>query len=134
MKLVPFERAGALSNGLFRDFFDFPLAQNSLIKADVKETSEEYIVEADMPGIKKEDVELKCEYGVLTITARKNEEKSEEKDGYIRKERYSGEASRCFSLRDINEENISAKLENGVLHVTLPKKAGEKQNKRIEIG
>lgn len=133
MRLVPYEREAVLGNGFFKDFFENPFASNSLIKADIKETQNEYIVEADMPGVEKENVEIKCEQSVLTITARTNEEKNEETDGFIRKERYTGEASRSFSLKDINEENISAKLENGVLYVKLPKAAADKQKMKIEI-
>ncbi len=134
MKLVPYERGGILGDGIFKDFFDFPfMQQNNLIKADIKETPEEYIVEADMPGVDKENIELNCENGVLTITARKSEEKKEEAQGFIRRERYTGEASRCFSLRDVNEDDISAKLDNGVLYVTLPKKSGDKHQRNIEI-
>lgn len=132
MRLVPYE-SRSLGNDFFRDFFEFPFTSNTLIKADVKETESEYIVEADMPGVEKDNVEIKCEQGVLTITARTSEEKNEETDGFIRKERYTGEASRCFSLKDINEEDIKAKLENGVLYVTLPKRVSEKDQKKIEI-
>lgn len=132
MKLIPYQRS-MFGTDLFRDFFseDFAGAAAPVMKADVKETEDGYVVEAEMPGVAKEDVALVCEKGVLTITAKRGDEKTEEKDGYIRKERYSGVTKRSFVLKDIKEEEISAKLEEGVLTVTLPKL--EESKKTIEI-
>jgi HSP20 family protein len=127
MTLVRYERPF----GLLRDFFGEGFAA-PVMKTDIKETEDSYIVEAEMPGVKKENVELVCEKGVLTIMAKANEEKTEEKDGYIRRERFPGGMTRRFELQDIDEEKISAKMDNGVLYITLPKKASE-QEKRIEI-
>ena len=135
MALIPYERQfTALNNGFLKDFFGerFAFAAGPLVKTDVKETDEAFIVEAEMPGVKKEDVTLVCEKGILTISAKTSEEKTEEKENYVRKERFSGEAKRSFALKNINEEEISAKLEDGVLYVTLPKKEQDKE-KRIEI-
>ena len=89
-------------------------------------------MEAEVAGAAKEDVSLICEKGVLTITVSKNEEKSEEKEGYIRRERHAGSLSRSFAFEDVNEEKISAKMENGVLMVTLPKNK-EAVQKQIDI-
>lgn len=134
MKLVPYQR-NLMGGGLLSEFFsdEFPFNHNSLMKADIKETQDAYVVETEMPGIKKEDITLICEKGVLTITAKQSEEAKEKKDGYIRRERYSGEASRSFALKNITEEKISAKLEDGVLYVTLPKKEEDKKERKIEI-
>lgn len=128
MTLVRYERPF----GMLRDFFGEGCVAPAM-KTDIKETEGAYVVEAEMPGVKKENVELVCENGVLTITAKANEEKTEEKQGYVRKERLSGEMTRSFELHDINEENISAKMEDGILYVTLPKSAPENNEKRITI-
>lgn len=103
------------------------------MKADIRETKDAYVVEAEMPGIKKEDITLICEKGVLTITAKQGEETKEGKDGYIRRERCIGETSRRFALKNITEEQISAKLEDGVLYVTLPKREEDKKEIKIDI-
>ncbi len=130
MKPVPYRR-NFLTDGFFSDFFGegLPNAAIPALKADVRQTDDNFIVEAEVAGVAKEDVSLVCEKGVLTITVSKNEEKSEEKNGYIRRERYTGSASRRFAFEDVNEEDISAKMENGVLTVTLlkSKEAGQKQ-------
>lgn len=126
MTLVRYERP----LGLLRDFFgDFTVPA---MKTDIKETEEAFIVEAEMPGVKKENIELVCEKGVLTISANTNEEKTEESAGYIRRERACGSMIRRFEIADIDEESISAKMEDGILTVTLPKSAKTKE-KHIEI-
>ncbi len=133
MKLVPYQR-GFLSDGFFNNFFNdsWPTATNTAIKADVRETEDSYIVEAEVAGANKDDVSLMFERGVLTITVSKEENKEEEKNGYIRKERYTGSSSRRFLFEDIDEENIKANLDNGVLTVNIPKSDIKKQ-KHIEI-
>jgi HSP20 family protein len=127
MTLVKYERPF----GMLYDFFGDCKAP--AMKTDIKETENAYVVEAEMPGVKKENVELICENGVLTITAKSNEEKTEEKAGYVRRERVSGEMTRRFELEGVDEENISAKMEDGILSVTLPKKAPVNNEKRIMI-
>jgi len=134
MKLVPYERK-VFGSSLFRDFFndDFHMPSVAMIRADVKEDEKGYVVEAEMPGVDKDDVTIVCEKGILTISAERAGEKEEEKDGYIRRERYLGQAKRSFALKDIKEESISARLENGVLYVTLPKLEETQIRKTIEI-
>lgn len=133
MKLVPYQR-NLLADGFFSDFFGdtFPAAARPTMKADVRQTEDSYIVEAEVAGAGKEDITLVCEKGVLTITVSKREEKTEEKDGYIRRERHTGSTSRRFAFDEIDEEDISAKMENGVLTVTLPKSKQTVQ-KQIDI-
>ncbi len=129
MTLIPYQ--GQLVTGrLWRDFFENAPA-SAAIRANVKDTKDAYIVEAELPGVKKEDITLICEKGVLTISAKIIGEQDTDQGRYIRKERVQGDLTRRFVLEDIDEENISAKLENGILHVTLPKK--RPQEKHIDI-
>jgi HSP20 family protein len=106
--------------------------QSQIINKTYRRRCISYIVEAEMPGVSKENVELICEKGVLTITAKASEEKTEEIAGYIRRERTTGEMVRRFEITDIDEEKISAKMEDGILTVTLTKSA-KSLEKRIEI-
>ena len=88
----------------------------------------------DVPGYKKEEIKIECHKWTLTITAEKNienEEKDEDKK-YIRQERKYGKIERSFYLGDIEEENIHAKFENGILEIIVPEKK-EIERKTIEI-
>ena len=104
------------------------------MRVDIKENEKEYIVEADMPGIKKEEINVELNDDRLTIAVERNEEINEEKENYIRKERRSGSFCRSFYVENVKDEQISAKFENGVLSVVLPKKeAGISKKNKIEI-
>ena len=95
------------------------------IRIDVKETDKGYQVHADVPGVKREDIHVDIDGNVVSITAeikRDNEVKEGEK--VLRTERYRGSMTRSFSLgSEIDEAEASAKMENGVLELVLPKKA-----------
>ena len=96
------------------------------IKLDVKENDNAYTVHADIPGVKKEDIHVTVEGNMVSISAEKKTEK-EEKDGdkVLRSERFVGKVSRSFSLgSDVDESKAQAKYNDGVLELTLPKKAG----------
>ncbi len=100
------------------------------MKTDVKEHDSGYELDIDLPGFKKDEIEAKLENGYLTISASKglNKEEENEKDGkYIRKERYSGAMSRLFYVGDdIKQEDISAKYEDDILKLLVPKKEAKK--------
>ena len=119
--LVPFKmnkdlnNSNTMFNDLFGDFFNDNLNMNTAIKADIRETKEAYILEADLPGMRKEDINLEYNQNYLTIHAHKNETKEDKKENYIRKERHYGEVSRSFYVGNIDKSAISAKFENGVL-------------------
>lgn len=125
--LVPFKmnkdvnNSNTMFNDLFGDFFNDDYVMKNSIKADIRETKEAYILEADLPGMKKEDINLEYNDNYLTIYAHRNESKEEKKDNYIRKERHYGELSRSFYVGNIDKAAITAKFENGVLEVKLPK-------------
>ncbi|HOJ10562.1 MAG TPA: Hsp20/alpha crystallin family protein [Clostridiales bacterium] len=112
-----------------------PLRGNvNSMRADIKETDDEFIVDVEVPGVKKEDIKLDLRDDVLSICVEQNEEVSEEKDNYIRKERRYGSCSRSFYVPDIKHDAVSAKYADGILTVTLPKADEVKQkNRKIDI-
>ena len=117
----------------FRSFFGADVSTNAM-RVDVKDEGDHYLLEADMPGIKKEDVTIEVNDGVLTISAQTGSTREEKHDNYIFNERRSGSYSRSFTLNGVDEDKISATCESGVLKLTLPKVAEEvKGGKRIEI-
>jgi HSP20 family protein len=96
------------------------------IKLDVEESDKAYTVKAEIPGVKKEDINVRIENNVVSIGAEAKREKEVKEQGkVIRSERYYGWLFRSFSLgHDINEAEASAKYADGVLELTLPKKTG----------
>ena len=99
---------------------------------DIVDADDEVIITAELPGMRKEDVELTISDNVLTISAKREEEKSEEKENYLYRERvYSGFQRSIRLPVEVDEERAEAKFNNGVLEVRIPKKASE--GKRIEI-
>lgn len=116
----------------FRPFFSGSEAMPTAIRVDVKDEGDHYLLEADMPGFKKEDVRIEVDDGVLTISAETNEEKKDEqKANYLYNERRRMKVSRSFSLNGIDEAAISAACDNGVLKLTLPKQAEVAETKRL---
>ncbi len=110
---------------LFDSFFNeskFPfLGDNCQIKVDISENQKEFVIEAELPGYQKEDINIKLEDDRLTLTANKNEQTEEKGDNYIRRERRCGSVSRSFLVNNVNKEDVTAKFENGLLTVILPK-------------
>ena len=104
------------------------------IKSDIKETETSYIVEAELPGYSKEDIKVELSDGILTISAETNKESEETKDNFVRKERYMGKVSRCYSFDDVDEDSVKAKYNNGILSIELLKvdKSAPKKNINIE--
>lgn len=92
-------------------------------KTDIMDNGKEYILEADLPGFKKEDIHISTEDGYLTIKAERKEEIEEkrEKGGYIKRERSYGSFSRSFDISSIEEDKIKASFKDGVLKLVLPK-------------
>ena len=124
---------------LFDEMMDFPFEDDffgkrnplygkkakNMMKTDVKEHETGYEVDIDLPGFKKDELNLDLTDGYLTISASKGLDKDEEdkKGKYIRKERYAGSMSRSFYVGDgITEDDIKAKYENGILKLSIPKK------------
>ena len=118
-------------------WFDDVLIEPSLGSAtlpavDVRETEEAYLMEVELPGLSEKDVEVKLDNTLLTISSSK-EEKKEEKNGYVMRERRSARFSRSFVLPEgVDREKIDAEFKNGVLNLTFPKVPAVKP-KTIEI-
>ncbi|MFN0314359.1 MAG: Hsp20/alpha crystallin family protein, partial [Burkholderiales bacterium] len=104
------------------------------IAVDVSENDSTYTVKADVPGVKKEDITVSIDGNLVSISAEVKREKEEKKgDQVIREERYYGSMSRAFTLpMDVDQSKAEAQYTNGVLSLTLPKKAGS-QTKKLEI-
>lgn len=139
-RLYPFGRTVATSfpslfnDHFVREFFDGDFLPS--LRVDVQKKENAYLLEADLPGVKKEDINLNVENGVLTISADLNTQKKEEKKGYVCSERRTGHVERSFDLEGIDISEISADYHNGVLMINLPvQKQVEKANSmKIAIG
>ncbi|MFU8793586.1 MAG: Hsp20/alpha crystallin family protein [Acholeplasmataceae bacterium] len=143
--LTPFNRNAVrraddqdLFSNLIDDFFSdgfFPMRslRYDTFKIDVEEQNDAFIVEADLPGVKKEDIHLNIEDGYLTIEIKTSEEKSEEKKHYVHKERRQCAMRRSIHLGDLDIEAIDAELKDGILTIKAPKSAVIENKKRIEI-
>ncbi len=125
--MLPFDRQ---DDNLFdtfdnftRDFFRSNNAALPAFRTDIREADGKYILEAELPGFKKEDIHLDVKDGILTISAEHKEEVDEknEKGSYIRRERRYGSFTRSFDVTGIDESGITAAYQDGVLSLTLPK-------------
>ncbi|MEA5019875.1 MAG: Hsp20/alpha crystallin family protein [Gordonibacter sp.] len=132
--MVPMRRNRNLLSTLMTDpfdtFFDAASAPMqkmapTLMRTDIKETDEGYEMTIDLPGFKKDDVQAELKDGYLSITAQtqRESEDKDEKGTFVRKERFSGKCSRTFFVgEDIEDDDIKAKFEDGVLKIDVPKK------------
>ncbi|MDY4969861.1 MAG: Hsp20/alpha crystallin family protein [Lachnospiraceae bacterium] len=135
---------------LFDDFmrdFAFPdvdktlygTNSSNLMKTDVRETKDGYLVDMDLPGFKKDEIRMQLKQGYLTVSAEKavNQDQESEKNHYIRKERFEGSVSRRFFVgKHVTEDDIHPKYENGILTFGIPKevkKPVEEENHYISI-
>ena len=108
----------------------------NLMKTDVKETEKDYEVDMDLPGFKKDEIQIQLENGYVTVSAAKGLDKDEkDKEGkYIRRERYAGNVSRSFYVgNNVQREDIHPKFENGILSFTVPKEQKTVENNSHNI-
>lgn len=122
-------RYGRNNMNLFDNLF---LDSNKLLKTDITETEDGYKLMIDLPGVLKEDISLDYNDEYLTVSV-KHEETSDESVRYIRKERSNYSYSRSYYLSDSDSENIKAKLDNGVLTVTIGKLKEVNNRKTISV-
>ena len=140
MMMIPRRNEFDLWEDMFKDPFFTGERHNKLMKTDIKEKKDEYLIDIDLPGYEKENIQMTIEDGYLTVhaTSSVNKDEKEEDGTFVRKERYFGECSRSFYVGDsITEEDIKATFRNGTLRIKLPKKDPKEElpnKKYIEIG
>ncbi len=135
-----------LFDDMFRDFASFdPFSASdalygkharALMKTDVRETDNSYELDIDLPGFKKDELQLRLQDGYLTVSAAKglDKDKKDKEGHYIRRERYAGQCSRSFYVgENITEEDVHAKFEDGILRLSIPKKDAPKLPERRVI-
>lgn len=124
---------------LFEDMFSDPFferKESRLMKTDIKEKKDKYIIDVDLPGYEKENIDIEIENGYLKVTAKatKDVDESDEDEKYIHKERFYGECSRSFYVgNDVKEEDIKASFKNGILTLCVPKEEQKKLEERKKI-
>lgn len=133
-----FDVFDSVFNDSFRKNPLYGRREQNLMKTDVRETEKSYEVDVDLPGFKKEDISIQLQNGYLSISAGKqlSKEEKDKKGTFIRQERYEGTCSRSFYVGDdVKKEDIAAKLEDGILRLTFPKKTEKEveQSKFIAI-
>lgn len=144
--LVPSIFGEDLFDSFFEDFarpsknvVRYTTPNTNVMRTDIRETEGSYELDIDLPGYKKEDVTAELKDGYLTVSAKTSASKEEKTENgkYIRKERYSGSCSRSFYVGEqIEQQDIKAKFEDGILKVTVPKKDAKpavEENKYIMI-
>ena len=140
------------NDNVFDDFFEFPFYDDkaekklyghhaaNLMKTDIQEHDDGYTLEMDLPGFKKEEIQIELNNGYMTISAAQglDEDEKDKKSGkYIRRERYTGSCQRSFYVgEDVTEEDIKAEFKHGILKLFIPKKEAKpavEQKKYVSI-
>lgn len=146
--LTPYRRNHNLQ-GRDRDIFDLPSILNNFfdpsvfssfefgenqMKVDIREDDKAYLLEAELPGIDKKEINVELNDGRLTISVDRQELLQDERDNYIRRERKVCSMRRSFYFDDIDDKDIKAKFDNGILKIRLAKLGdGKRKKKQIEI-
>ena len=130
----PFREMENFERNAFREFF----SSNDLaeFKTDVSDEGDHYLLEADLPGFDKKDINLDLSGDILTVSAERHSkfEDKDEKNKLVRMERSYGSYSRQYDMSGIDTDNITAEYDNGVLKLCLPKRQEEaKESRRLEI-
>lgn len=120
---------------VFDDFLnDFPVVSvKNDMKIDIREDEKEYVIDAELPGIKKDNIKIDVEDSKIVISATAEEKEEEEKENYIHRERRYSSISRMVYLPNIDEDAIKARYSDGILSLTIPKKVIEDKKKLIAI-
>lgn len=127
-----------LPSRIFTDDFwnelDKPVKMDKIMKCDIYEKDNNYVIEMDMPGVKKEEINLDLEKGYLTISYEKKIEEKEEDRKYVRRERHGyTSCSRRFYVGEVDDANINASFKDGILTITVPNQEKETTKKVINI-
>ncbi|MCH3971861.1 MAG: Hsp20/alpha crystallin family protein [Oscillospiraceae bacterium] len=128
--LAPFD----LYNRFDDDFFRGKKNNVAPCRTDICDTGDTYIAQAELPGFSKEEIKISVEKDCLTIDAEHKEDAQNQSEHFIRRERPMNNLSRSFDISEIDAGKISAKLENGILTLTMPKKrASQPASTQISI-
>ena len=129
MMMIPRRHDFDLWDEMFRDPFFTGERESKLMKTDIKEKKDKYIVDIDLPGYEKEDIKIEINNGYLIVNAKTSHHKDEKEEGkYVRKERFVGECSRSFYVgEDVRQDDIKASFRNGTLKIEIPKKDEPKE-------
>ena len=143
-ELIPFERRGnrvsaydpfRMLDEMERSFFggnNHPAM--STFRTDVTDTGDAFVLDAELPGFKKEDIKIDVENDCLTITAERKVDEEEKQKNFIKRERFYGSFSRSFDVSGVNVDGIEAAYNDGVLKLTMPKKVETvPPTRRLEI-
>ncbi len=140
LTLTPFEKRSydlfRAFHDIDRDFFGSPCVTANAFRTDVRDLGNAFVLDAELPGFKKEDIAIQIENNCLTISAARTEESEtkEENGTYLRKERTCGSFSRSFGLENIDADGITAAYKDGILTLTMPKQEPVKPAaRRLEI-
>lgn len=117
----------------FQNFFMDSFFSNKALKTDIIENDKEYILKVELPGVDKKNVSLDFNNQYLTLAVNQESEAEEENQRYIRKERSSFAYSRSYYLDNADEEKVKAKLDNGILTITVGKSVADDSKKAITI-
>jgi HSP20 family protein len=125
-----------MSEDFFRNFFA-PFFDDTFscgFKVDVRDMGDKYLLEADLPGVKRDQIKIDVDDNILTIRAEMDESRNEEKDNYVMCERRYGRMQRSFNIAGVDDANITAEFTDGVLKLNLPKISEQPRSGRsIEI-
>jgi HSP20 family protein len=103
-------------------------------RVDLKENENSYMVEADLPGVNKDSINVEYKNNYLAISTKREDNFEDKKDNYLRRERRYGEFKRCFYIDNVDEEKIEASFKDGVLKINLPKsQSGVIKSRKINI-
>lgn len=135
--MIPFRRGRSNMLSLFdrmeKNFMQDLGFELPDFKADIVDKGDRFILEAELPGFDKKDININVDGNRLTIQAEHSESKEESKDNYVRKERRYGSFTRSFDASDIKTEDIKADYKDGVLTLELPKKDDSSGSRKIDI-
>ena len=133
MMLVPRKNSFDLFDDFFDDDFFMNKKEKNLMKTDIIEKKDKYVLNIDLPGFNKDNINISLNNGYLNINAKEETKNDSEEDKVIRRERFYGECNRSFYLgEDIKEDDIEAEFKDGILIIDIPKKEIEDKKETIK--
>lgn len=124
-------------NNFFGDDFLAPvnfMGMSNGFRVDLRENENSYTVEADLPGVNKDSINVEYKNNYLTVSTKREDNYEDKKDNYLRRERRYGEFKRCFYIDNVKEDKIEASFKDGVLKINLPKsESGVIKSRKIDI-